>query len=136
MSSLIRRWFSTASSVSYSAVNVLSSKRKAFFLTSVVAVPEGSFMIGIFGRLPKVISAAMPDDFLLIPAVSICDVIAARVRGSSRVCCLRVLEFISETKRRRGRRFYQQDVIRLGMQIKLVSVIVRNDDRTRKILSF
>lgn len=71
-----------ASSVSYSAVNVLSSKRKAFFLTSVAGAPDGSFMIGMLGRLPKVISAAMPDDFLLIPAVSICDVIAARVRGS------------------------------------------------------
>lgn len=67
-----------ASSVSYSAVNVLSSNRKAFFFTSArsVEVPEGSFMIGISGTLPKVISAAMPDDFLLIPAMSTCDVIA------------------------------------------------------------
>lgn len=82
ISSLIRRWFSVASSVSYSAVKVLSSKRKDFFFASMVETPEGSFMIGILGRFPKVISAAMPDDFLLIPAVSICDVIAARVRGS------------------------------------------------------
>lgn len=42
----------------------------------VVGAAVGSLMIGIFGRLQfKVIKAAMPDDFLRIPAFSIGAVI-------------------------------------------------------------
>lgn len=73
ISSVILRLFSMASSVSYSLQCVLVSKRNAFFLISAVVVgqaAEGSLMMGIMGTLQfKVISAAIPDDFLLIPTI-------------------------------------------------------------------
>jgi len=60
--------------VSYSLVSVLVSKRMAFFArlsAAVVGVSVGSLMIGMGGTLQfKVISAAMPDDFRRIPAIS------------------------------------------------------------------
>lgn len=73
ISSVILRLFSLISSVSYSAHTVWTSKRSAFFFVSAVVVCEsaadGSLIMGIVaGTLQfKVIKAAMPDDFLLIP---------------------------------------------------------------------